>query len=299
MNAAGPTSRLGHEAGSALHTARPATSTGAGILRPEEFARYATLARHSCSPGLELFVEHYWGVTWDLPPGRTHLSSTLAHPAGHLTVEWGGGTRRGAARAPGGGASVWVTGVATGRFDVRLDGCGGVLGVKFRPGGLAAMLGADPAALRDTTVPADQILAGLSARLDDLVVPLAEQSAAELDRRLLALAADPASSYLQLLDVIAVALADRDLVRVEQLAEAVALGPRTLQRLFARYLGVGPKWVLARYRLHDAVTAIDEGYAGPMTELAARLGWFDQAHFIADFSALVGKTPDAYRRSRH
>lgn len=285
-------------AGSVLGPARGATSTRAGILRPDEFARYATLARHACAPGLELFVEHYWGVTWQLPPGRTHLSSILAHPAGHLTVEWGGGTRRGAARSPGGGAAVWVTGVATGRFDVRLDGLGGVLGVKFRPGGLTAMLGGDPATVRDATVPAEQILAGLAARLEDLTVPLDGPSAGELDHRLLALAPDPEPSYLRLLDVIEVALADRELVRVEQLADAVGIGPRTLQRLFARYLGVGPKWVLARYRLHDAVTAIDEGYDGPMTELAVRLGWFDQAHFIVDFSALVGKTPDAYRRDR-
>lgn len=276
---------------------RGPTATRAGILRPEEFARHAALARHRCADVLDTYVEHYWGVTWQLPAGRTHLSSTLAHPAGHLTVEWGGGTRRGA-RAPGEAPSVWVTGVATRRFDVRINGTGGVLGVKFRPGGLAAMLSIDPLPIRDATARGERLRPGLDELLVDLAVPLDDDSAGELDHRLSRLAPEPSAAYLQLLDVIEMALGNRALIRVEQLAEVAETSPRSLQRMFAKFLGVGPKWVLARYRLHDAVTAIDEGYAGSLTDLAIELGWFDQAHFIADFSTLVGKTPDAYRRDR-
>ena len=53
--------------------------------------------------------------------------------------------------------------------------------------------------------------------------------------------------------------------------------------------------MLARYRMHDAVTELDEGYAGTLTDLAHRYGWYDQAHFIRDFTALVGVTPGQYR----
>jgi AraC-like DNA-binding protein len=90
-------------------------------------------------------------------------------------------------------------------------------------------------------------------------------------------------------------LANRSLLTVGAVGERHGLTPRTLQRLFTHYVGVGPKWVLARYRMHDAVTDIDDGYAGTFTDLAHRYGWYDQAHFIRDFTALVGVTPGQYR----
>jgi transcriptional regulator GlxA family with amidase domain len=90
-------------------------------------------------------------------------------------------------------------------------------------------------------------------------------------------------------------LGERSLLRVDQVAERHDLSRRALERLFARYVGVGPKWVLARYRMHDAVSALDAGYAGSLADLAATYGWFDQAHFGRDFTALVGVPPRDYR----
>jgi transcriptional regulator GlxA family with amidase domain len=77
-------------------------------------------------------------------------------------------------------------------------------------------------------------------------------------------------------------------------AELGALSTRSLQRLFAAYVGVSPKAVLARYRLQDAAALIDAGEVDDLAALAADLGWFDQAHFSRDFRAVVGMTPSAY-----
>jgi len=116
------------------------------------------------------------------------------------------------------------------------------------------------------------------------------------ERGLAALAderADP--RYDLLLDVVADMLADHTLLTVADVADRHAVTVRTLQRLFTHYVGVGPKWVLARYRMHDAVADLDAGRAGTLTDLAARYGWYDQAHFTRDFTALVGVTPGQYR----
>ena len=51
--------------------------------------------------------------------------------------------------------------------------------------------------------------------------------------------------------------------------------------------------MLARYRIHDAVTELDPGYDGSLADLAARYGWFDQAHFTREFTDLVGVPPGA------
>jgi AraC-like DNA-binding protein len=81
---------------------------------------------------------------------------------------------------------------------------------------------------------------------------------------------------------------------VDQVADVAGLSVRSLQRLFATYVGVSPKAVLARYRLQDAAAAIDEGAVIDLAGLAASLGWFDQAHFSREFRSVVGMTPSAY-----
>lgn len=48
----------------------------------------------------------------------------------------------------------------------------------------------------------------------------------------------------------------RDAAPGERVADVAArhhVSERTLQRLFSAYVGVGPKWVLQCYRLHEAV----------------------------------------------
>jgi AraC-like DNA-binding protein len=55
--------------------------------------------------------------------------------------------------------------------------------------------------------------------------------------------------------------------------------------------------VLRRYRLHEAAAALEREQHRPWAEVAAELGYFDQSHFIRDFTAAVGMTPVAYARA--
>lgn len=69
---------------------------------------------------------------------------------------------------------------------------------------------------------------------------------------------------------------------------------RWVARLFRRYVGIGPKWVLQRYRLHEAAERIASGRVDAWSDLALELGYADQAHFVRDFRALVGQAPSTY-----
>src|SRR3954451_20287917 len=131
---------------------RSPTSTAAGILRPDQLARHVTLDRAECSTDLSPWVENYWSLQWDLPPGTSYTSSTLPHPACNLSVE------RGIRRDGVGDDPVVVTGVVTKRFDVTIRDTGWVYAAKFRPGGLAALTGTRARDLRDATVPAVSVL---------------------------------------------------------------------------------------------------------------------------------------------
>ena len=95
-------------------------------------------------------------------------------------------------------------------------------------------------------------------------------------------------------EAVARIVADPGVTRVEQVAAAVGVSTRTLQRRFERHLGVGPKWVIQRRRIHDALEAIERGEPADWSALAARLGFADQAHFVNQFTALVGRPPGRY-----
>ncbi|MDG4803538.1 AraC family transcriptional regulator [Micromonospora sp. WMMD980] len=89
---------------------------------------------------------------------------------------------------------------------------------------------------------------------------------------------------------------DRSMLRVADLAGRHGVSTRRLQRLFLDHVGVGPKWVIRRYRLQEA---IEQAAAGPLdwSRVALDLGYADQAHLVREFTAVTGVPPAAYARS--
>jgi AraC-like DNA-binding protein len=197
------------------------------------------------------------------------------------------------------GGRLAVCGVGRDRFTYLYRGEGRVFGVKFRPGGFLPYLGRPLADITDSVLPAEQlwgpaagVLAGrmATARGVDELVALVE---AFLRQR-----RPPDDPQVALVGrIVAALLHDRTIARVEDVTERFGIAPRTLQRLFARYVGVSPKWVLRRYRLHEAAAVLDREQHRPWAEVAAELGYFDQSHFIRDFTAAIGMTPVAYAQA--
>ena len=89
---------------------------------------------------------------------------------------------------------------------------------------------------------------------------------------------------------------DRQILRVDDVVDRCGVEKRALQRLFARYVGVSPKWVIQRYRLHEVSAHLAADPSTKQSALALGLGYADQAHFVRDFRASVGTSPGAYAR---
>jgi transcriptional regulator GlxA family with amidase domain len=94
--------------------------------------------------------------------------------------------------------------------------------------------------------------------------------------------------------IVELAEANRELVRVAELAARTGLAVRTLERLFRRHVGVSPKWVLQRFRVQEAAARVAAGDVVEWSSLAHDLGFFDQAHFIREFKLQIGRTPNQY-----
>lgn len=90
---------------------------------------------------------------------------------------------------------------------------------------------------------------------------------------------------------------DPDVQRVSQVCERFALTERTPQRLTARRIGLSPRWLVQRRRLHEAAERLRS--AGPagcpdLASVAAELGYADQAHFGRDVKSVTGLTPGEF-----
>jgi AraC-like DNA-binding protein len=82
---------------------------------------------------------------------------------------------------------------------------------------------------------------------------------------------------------------------VDDIVDRYGIGKRNLQKLFREYVGVTPKWVIQRHRLHEAARL--DTAANDLSTLAFELGYADQAHFVRDLKAAVGRPPTSYLRS--
>ncbi len=88
---------------------------------------------------------------------------------------------------------------------------------------------------------------------------------------------------------------DLTVIRVEHLARALGISVRSVQRLAQRYVGVTPLAMIRRYRLQEAAQRLRDDPAVPIGQVAAELGYADQAHLCADFRRVLGFNPSTYR----
>ncbi|MFC4021088.1 DUF6597 domain-containing transcriptional factor [Micromonospora sp. GCM10011542] len=255
-----------------------------GILDPGRLLREVHFRRHLPAPALRPWVEHYWLIDWTL--STPFEQRIVPHPAVNVVFRRDGD-------GPEGGE---VAGVGLDLFRITLTGTGRVCGVQFRPGGfrpfwrrpVAELTGRRlPLPVRRLGRPRGRVCAD-----DD-----AERCRA-LDTLLTGWAPEPDPAAREAVRLAEAIRVDRTVLRVDDFAARHGVPVRRLQRLFTEYVGVGPKWVIRRYRLQEAV---EQAAGGPLdwAGLAADLGYSDQAHLVRDFTAVAGVSPAAYARSVH
>ncbi|WP_327354231.1 AraC family transcriptional regulator [Streptomyces sp. NBC_01304] len=257
-----------------------------GILDAAELLSRVHFRRHLPAKALRPYVEFYWLIDWDLP--QPYVSHVVPHPAVNVVFQ----------RLHGQAEFGEVAGTGLDLFAQRLEGVGRVCGVKFRPGGFRPF--APGRAVADWTgrrlvvaevFPA-AVVAGAPARI---LGPDDEHArVAAIDAFLSSIGPRPDPGADLAMAVVERIQADHTLLRVAEVARGEGLSVRSLQRLFHLYVGVGPKWVILRYRLHEALERAESTDAVNWAALAADLGYADQAHLVRDFTATVGVPPTAY-----
>lgn len=186
-----------------------------------------------------------------------------------------------------------VAGPATRAFLARVAPGTVAVGARFRPGWCAGILGVDASELQDRHVPLRQVAPALAREISTRVadretVPEKLAAARELLERHVADAPPPDGVIRGSIRW----LAAHPHGRVHELARALYVSPRQLQRRLLAAAGYTPK-ALHRILRFQRLLALAER-AGPeesLSSLALRAGYADQAHMTRELRELAGATP--------
>ena len=235
---------------------------GRGVLRPDLAASVIRLDRHKPTDALAPFVDYYWIVRWDLRGQPPYEQTVLPHPNVNLAF-----------------------------------------GVRFTAGGFRPFWQAPISQLTDRVVPAARLFGPRAETTRQAIMDSFDSGGFDVDdgvligyAEALLLSVLPERDPLagQAAALVSRITDDPGLRRVDQLSASSGMTPRTLQRLFADYVGVSPKWVMRRARLHEAAERADSGEPVDWACLASDLGYADQAHLTRDFTMTIGVPPSRY-----
>jgi AraC-like DNA-binding protein len=249
-----------------------------GILQPDEGAAHFTLERRAPSADLADVVDRHWIVRWDLGGRPAFRQSILPHPCVHIVFEPAGPV---------------VYGIADGQTSHLLEGAGEAVGVKFLPGAFSPYSALPATELTGRVVSFAEALGPAGAELEE-GDDGTDARIGRVETFLRAHRPAPDAGITTVVDAARTMREGPPDLRVTDVAARHGVSVRTLQRLFRRHVGVSPKWVLQRYRLHEAAERMAAGEATDLASLAQDLGYFDQAHFGNDFRRYVGVPPSAY-----
>jgi AraC-like DNA-binding protein len=224
---------------------------------------------------------------WDLPDGVVQVQHVLQYPVCLIVI------------APD---YARLYGVVTGRSEVRLEGRGWAAGVMLQPATGRLLWGESVGTITDRHVPLESVSAIDAVELTENVrLHMNHEPTDDSRRRKAVEIYESALAFLSPVDeegrtvneLVALVEMDASIERVEQLADRLSMSERTLQRMTRERLGLTPKWLIQRRRLHDAVDSLKTGEVD-LARLSISLGYADQAHFTRDFRRVTGMTPGTY-----
>jgi AraC-like DNA-binding protein len=256
-----------------------------GILKAEAGRQKFSLMRYQPAQDLALFIEQYWVVRWDLRGQAPYRQVILSYPNVNLAFE-----------QDHNGVFTGIYGIPKTTYTRILQDEGMVLGVKFRPGGFYSFW-KQPVSLLTGQILGIRDVFGVDAK--DIEEQIFAQENGENMARLAEYflrerLPEPDENVELINRIVQTAIENREITKVEEMVHEFGINKRTLQRLFSRYVGVSPKWVIQRYRLQEAADLIEKGGIPDWPKLSQDLGYYDQAHFIKSFKAMIGKSPEEY-----
>lgn len=174
------------------------------------------------------------------------------------------------------------------------NGCSVIFIIEFQPAGLFVFTGINQNQLMDTIIPFEQI----SPRLDSAIKEIfchaatAEELLTRIERQLLNSQCSHYPAELSL--AIQMIIQHNGTISLKEITEKTFYSERHLNRLFNHYLGFNLKHFSRIVRMNKAIDLLNHTNSS-LDDISAESGFYDISHFIRDFKAVCGITPQEYR----
>jgi AraC-like DNA-binding protein len=174
------------------------------------------------------------------------------------------------------------------------------IGVRFTPAGLSPLCPFPQAALVDRLVavgdtPAPLLHAVAAAAADQ---PTLDAGVVEVGAALVRAYAAATPVDERVLNAVAILASSAGDVSLPSLGGAVGASPRWIERRFQQAVGVSPKRLARLVRFRRTLASLDADRAAGGAAVALDHGFYDQAHFIAEFRAFAGDAPRRFVEHR-
>lgn len=248
---------------------------------------------------LRPFVECYF--VWENPASSTGEFSVESPPTGFgsMVFNYGDGYRVSTGRhenlpVP----SAFLSGQSTRSYRLHLSGRIGMAGIVFRPAGLSSLFGLPMYEFSDERLALYEVLGAetqlLAERIGEAPSPEARAGLLEHFLNLRFLKTSPSPDRT---DYAANQIVDRfGLVSVGALLDDFCVSRRQFERTFLHKVGVSPKYYarIRRVGYLCAQLANQRWQVPDWHDLLFRAGYYDQSHFIKEFTEFTGKVPSLY-----
>lgn len=255
---------------------------------------FTFLTRAPAAP-LARYVESIWYARGRIDYARELIAPTGSTVAG---IVLGPPIRQTSAAGP---AFLATTGFLIGPHDRPIVNeptaetfCAGIV---TTPVGCRAVFGVDPAGLRGRVVDLATTWPTARRLRDELAGPAPAEVLAKVEATLTA-ALGEVDPGVDRCAAAVVALEAEPARSIGALAASLGVSHGHLDREFSRVVGLGPRTLARILRLRALLAHIDVYGEIEWIELAAKLGWFDQAHLIRDFKRHTGVTPSEYQAAQ-
>jgi len=172
-----------------------------------------------------------------------------------------------------------------------------VLGVRFWPGGAYPFLTIPQNEIAGQVIALDSIWGGVSRELHSRIADAANpgQSVSQVETVLLSRLNNFHRPNHGVMNAITLILRSGGCLPIESLAEGMGVSLRKLDRMFNTRVGLTPKTLSRLVRFQRVFKVLEERPNGrDWVQVALDCGYYDQSHFIKEFSAFAGKGPTSY-----
>ena len=179
----------------------------------------------------------------------------------------------------------------------RPTGSTDMLGIRFRPGGLAAFTSMPVSHLLNKMIPAEDILGPAIQDWEDRLQELPDdvQKIHLLEQLLTGLIKDLPTDQSIVDSALALIRDHPDELSIHTICRQTGWYYKKLERAFKGRVGYTPKQYCRIIRFNKAIRQLGQYKNAPLTKISYACGYYDQSHFIKDFHRYAGTAPGNFR----